>query len=858
MTIYEGAFRNIETNVDNTNIQQIIAVRIFDRETSVFDNPFNGTYSVSNNGDGTQTVIVTWNPNLITSTFLFFGYNNGGWVDTELDKTKGSFTITITEGDYTYSFSGDETRYELTQGATIPLEMAEPPLKISVVDNDEDKFTPIRSKQAEIQIYSNNSVDISTFSEGGDNRFYVEIETQAEGVIFKGFLSISDLQQEFLPDPNIIILVASDGLGFLKDEPLVNFEGENPLGIYQIIDFIAWSLAKTGLYLDIKICMNIREHTSVPLVSDDSGAGHLYSWIYLDARTFESEIGECENCYEVLTKILGENSYLVQYKGKWVIVRVDEMETGHEYFFSKYAYDGTWIENTEETFIKNIGAVYPLSFMNDDCVISLERPYREVIERFNYNYPKEIICNIDFDRGEFVEDLPDFTTEDGVIQQVKKYDLECWNSLSKQGAANVYDNYENSQIPDAQLYVKKFYENDTEVAREVVIINGTGGDSYYKSQAVPVYIKDKIELSVELFYDNITGTGFSNSPVHVGLFADSGNIYWWKAGNTADPGMKPTWELIPSNIGLINWYETADVDGPHLTMSFTSPPIPESGRLFIFLINFYGSGIEAHYGAVRLNIFPLINGSYRRYIGQTHTLSQDNINIKAVRETEVFISDAPRIAMKGALLKPGPGAAIYTGVADFGSSNTIEIDGNFVGTFPAGLKFSVTGSGFNNFTGRVLSSGYSIIGDLTTIFVDQDTVTEINANIVITEATYVLANEFYNAALHTAGPPSLDDVMPFGKMQSFDVWNQYNRVMRKFEATVDRTDSTTNIPDILHKYILQDINENTTNGVDYRIFQLLHFEMDLHICEWGCFLHECLNTAVAKIYQDHVFKYITE
>lgn len=82
--------------------------------------------------------------------------------------------------------------------------------------------------------------------------------------------------------------------------------------------------------------------------------------------------------------------------------------------------------------------------------------------------------------------------------------------------------------------------------------------------------------------------------------------------------------------------------------------------------------------------------------------------------------------------------------------------------------------------------------------------------------------------------------------------------MRKFEATVDRTDSTTQIPDILHKYILQDVNENTTDGVNYRIFQLLHYEMDLHLCEWGCFLHECLNTAVPKVYEGETFKYITE
>jgi hypothetical protein len=100
--------------------------------------------------------------------------------------------------------------------------------------------------------------------------------------------------------------------------------------------------------------------------------------------------------------------------------------------------------------------------------------------------------------------------------------------------------------------------------------------------------------------------------------------------------------------------------------------------------------------------------------------------------------------------------------------------------------------------------------------------------------------------------------MPFGQLQAFDVWNQFNRVIRLFEGTVDRTESTTELPDILHKYILRDISNNTTDGDSYRMFQLLHYETNLYLCEWSCFLSEVFNTAVSKIYDTHEFKYITE
>lgn len=784
MTIYEGAFVNVETNLANENIQQIIVVRIYDTETTFnfLTNPHAVSFRVIPNGDGTQNVFITLGNVDALTVSIAFGYFDGtDWHFTDIFPIQVESVITIPEGDWDYHYIANETEYDLTSsvGGLYDLEMAEPPVKISIVDNDEDKFTPIRSKRADIQIFSSNTIDISTFAQGGDNRYLVEIQTTAEGIIFRGFLSISDLSQEFLPDPNIINLVATDGLGFLKDIPLTNFEGETPLDIYQVIDFIAWSLYKTGLALGIKVCMNIREHTAVPLVSDDSGDGHLYKSVYLNAKTFESEIGECENCYEVLRKILGENSFLFQYKGDWVIVRVDEMETGHEYFFSRFNYLGEWIENTEETFIKNVGANYPLSFMNDDAIVLLERPYVKIIERFNYNYPLEILCNIDFNRGDFIEDLPDNTTADGVVQTVQKYSLDCWDSEMRAGLGNVWDNYENAS--DGDLYVKKFYENDTEVAREVVIRNGAGGRSYFKSQAVPVAINDKIELSVDLFYTDFGGdTGFVNTPVMVQLVADNGDIYWWVAYDVGDLTLKQSWELTPTNLAIPDWYQGANVNVQN-NMNFVSPPLPVSGRLYIILINQYAPPLDAHFTSVRLNIYPLINGSYRRYVAQTHEVSIDNPKMKAVRETEVFISDAPRIAMKGALLKPG-----------------------------------------------------------------------------ILPNTYQLANEFYNAAKNTAGPASLDDVMKFGRIQAFDVWNQYNRVMRKFEATVDRTDSTTQMPDILHKYILRDANRNTTDNVNYRIFQLLHFEMDVHLTEWGSFMHECLDTAVPKVYEGEVFKYITE
>lgn len=862
MNIYEGAFVNTETNILNENIQQIISVRIFDTET-VIASPYNLRFIVSNNGDATLTITINSDVFPSSITNASFSYFNVTWIDTPIN-LNGRSSIIIPEGDWSYSFvvtdeSGD-TRHLLTEGVVKELEMGETPLRILIDDNAEDKFTPIKSKQAEIQIHSGNDIDISVFAEGGDNRFYVEIESQAEGIIFRGFLSISDLSQEFMPDPNIITLIATDGLGFLTDEPLLNFENETPLGIHPIISFLAWALAKTGLLLDIKACMNIREETSVPLVSDDSGAGHFYTHEHLDAKTFEQEIGVCEDCFTVLEKILGDNSFLTQYKGKWIIIRVDEMETGHEYFFTRYDYEGTWIENTEETFTKDIGVDLPLSFMNDDAQVSLERPFKSIKETFKYEYPEELLCNIDFERGD-VRVAPDLTLENSE----GTYDLDCWTKqkFPTSGTAII--------AADNDAYIKRLFEFGYEKERYIVLTTGpAAANEGVMSQPVPIAIKEKILFSTDWRLASNVGSGDGRLEVktfNILIISDSGDYYYLDYTVSDVGGTDPaTWTgpFDGQRNQAINYSwvpDTAD-ETEWVNLSVSAPPAPAAGKLYIGLFKeWQGSSVyevDTYFSNLDLTLIPLVNGSYQRYTGQTHTVEQDAPGIKAIREKQVYISDAPRVAMKGALLKEGAGQVIYEGLADFGTASQIEIDGDVTGSFPVGAKITVTGSASNNFTANVLIANYSIIGDLTEIITDATTTLEIDADVTITMSTYVLAGLFYNAAKLTAGPGAQSDLSPYGQIQAFDVWNQVNRVMRIFDGTIDRTDSTTNLPDLLHKYILRDINLNTTNGSSqYRIFMLLHFEMDMHLCEWSSFFHEVLNNVIEKNYDGHIFNYIT-
>jgi hypothetical protein len=86
----------------------------------------------------------------------------------------------------------------------------------------------------------------------------------------------------------------------------------------------------------------VSETAAAAVFLDYNSQFHWYDVVYLDAKTFESEIGESENCYTVLEKILGEDCFITQWKGNWWIFRLDEMENNPVYV-AEFDLVGTYI-----------------------------------------------------------------------------------------------------------------------------------------------------------------------------------------------------------------------------------------------------------------------------------------------------------------------------------------------------------------------------------------------------------------------------------------------------------------------------------------------------------------------------------
>ena len=161
----------------------------------------------------------------------------------------------------------------------VPMTMGPIPFSDSVIDNSKDKFTPgLKPKQATIQVITENGIDIATFTATTDLRWYVEAKIIGGDTIFKGFLVLADMQQPFLPDPNILTLTASDMLGSLRDVPLTDFSSATPTGPKRLIDLICYCLTKTGMNLNVYAAMNVRHGTGNQLIdyANFNSSGYIY------------------------------------------------------------------------------------------------------------------------------------------------------------------------------------------------------------------------------------------------------------------------------------------------------------------------------------------------------------------------------------------------------------------------------------------------------------------------------------------------------------------------------------------------------------------------------------------------------
>lgn len=721
------------------------------------------------------------------ATAVTIGYSSDGgatWTNVTGD-TVSPREITIPDGPqyiYRVTFnyadpSQDETYYlDQLEGIVDELTPGGDPLRLVTNNNGADKLATVYGLQLVMTFNSTASLNLNKLLQGiySDRRYKVTAWIN-DRPIFRGYLNIADTTEPFLPHPNRIVLSATCGLMSLKSKTLKDFNGANPTGKNKIIDYLAWCFAQTGIEENINVVMNIREETQGTITADPTG--HIYNTEYLDAKTFEAEVGESEDCLTVLQKILKHTCFSGQRHGEWWIKNVDEFDNQPDYVFV-YTPDGT-LDNYDtdgREYKKYIGLDRDMKLSDEAAFVGFQSPAKFIKDTYRYETPKEVPCNVNFERGDYISDIS---------ANEKKYEIECWT---------LYQDRPNVLSTTAEAFIYRRFENNYEKERYAIIgVASSLIEQQLASEFIPVQQKGLFDLRFAVKYNGQVETSsgtVTGQYAQARLYASDGTYYTLDGG--LDGNSTPAWAQCTADFNTNQKYFRIQFDGTEDDTEWRNvgfqngdcPPIPKDGDLqIVFCHQLKVNQFELHIGSLQFEYIPYINGNYQKYTGQHHKVedtTQDNNNKV---DEQVYISDAPLSLLKGALHR-------WNG------------------------------------------------------------------------SKYVLSGRYWNSSVYISGPPDSSVLHPFGYIQAFNVWNQYNLPFRIMRGNVEGIESDSvdennkcDIPSIFHTYFFTDADPHTNN----KKWMLLSYNMDLYRCriDSGVWV-QVHDEVTGKSYDEsHEFKYTT-
>lgn len=513
-------------------------------------------------------------------------------------------------------------------------------LQITSINNDDDRFSPIISKECKISLFITKDQDISilNFLTEEDDQWNVIIKRGLEEQpIFNGFLIVSDSSQPLQDKPYVLTLRASDGLPLLKNVPLSMADGENFIGLNSIVDYVGHILNYANADVDLKVYCNFR-HASMTTVESP------LAQLQVDAKTFEQDAATFENCYSVLEKICTDLQLRIFYEnGFWHLVSIWQYHKDYGFNYFTYTLTSNVMtkvsEVSNEVLLAKVGKEEVIYAINKDATIYYNLSKKLVKKTFNYDIRKELVCNQAITKG---DPLPDLSGSNYYA-----YELNCWVHQLDATVPGPPD-------PTKTAYIKVEYDLfNYNKDKYIALPTETGNyrDANLLSTEFDVDAGDFVSVTMDTKaqFDYPT----PSDPVTTAFFM-------FLRGND---GTKWYPAFVPPSSDLV-WIENHDNFATKAGIIFTPTnktawqsvtgapvnAIPVDGKIQIVLTNHtrVTQPNESHFKNISIDYTPFIQGSARPLKGDTNTYSQSKKINKTIEET-VYISDSPKKIIKGAI-----------------------------------------------------------------------------------------------------------------------------------------------------------------------------------------------------------------
>ena len=230
---------------------------------------------------------------------------------------------TVDNKDVTVDF-----RVEGATGPVVELQAGVRPVVFREYNTDEDIFKPIRAFLCEIQIMTNvNGVTLDTFIANNDTDIQVIVHYNGYYGIstWYGYILQDDIEEVWDDGNHYLIIRAAEGFGLLKNIPFA-IAGAEPIGKYTPLQFIenALSTLTTGVTADYYVLNNLFHDSMV-----DTAGRHPLNQCYIDAKTFQQEGTEYDDCYTVIEKICAAFGQSIFFDGQMWLFRPEELYTSY-------------------------------------------------------------------------------------------------------------------------------------------------------------------------------------------------------------------------------------------------------------------------------------------------------------------------------------------------------------------------------------------------------------------------------------------------------------------------------------------------------------------------------------------------
>lgn len=520
------------------------------------------------------------------------------------------------------------------------------------INGEGDKFDSILSSELNLGVFIgiNDIPDFDDILVSFTDEWKVVLKT--DGIVdFVGFLVPNECKAAFRDKPYDIELTATDGLGYLRNFQLTDLNGVNFVGVNFIISYIAAALKKTLLDLNIRIYCNIYESTFPDRNTDHTS--DMFNKAKLDYRTFQSSATEFFDIYTCLFKVLTGGFTLFQWGGKWVIMRVGELQQsiGPLIWYTEYDMNGTVIDARLEDFtaaqVAKQQILHPVS-ANQEILSRLAYKYAKT--SYEYTPWDEIPKNNKFERGNLFQTnaLPGGT----LIEKLSTindwlYGIMKVTDLSTQPPFGL--------IPTTDLaYRRSVYDLfGTEQSREVVLSRSgdIAGHRFLRCEGVPVHAGDRIKISVD-FKTNQGGSGGRNYMVVMLEPAGALGYRLEQSGGTPTDGEGNLyWKRQTGLRFLGKFYDNGQDPTEYSTFTLEPPSFPMDGMLYVcFMLNDPPVGAKNYFKNFSIEYFPYVAGGLS-VVKSDYWKTEQNLNYSDNAEDEVGISDSPIHVLKGALLR---------------------------------------------------------------------------------------------------------------------------------------------------------------------------------------------------------------